>query len=86
MSDLDELKKLLATNKLVFGTNETMKKLRQGKITRVYVSSNCNQMTKRDLHNLCTLTNIPCADLAQTKDEMGVLCKKQFAISVIGAV
>ena len=81
-----DLKKALIANKLIFGTEETMKKLRLGKITKVYLSSNVDQTTKTDVTRICTLTNIPCIELTQTNDEIGVLCKKSFAISVVGAV
>ncbi len=85
MDDLTDFKNLLAAKKLVFGKEETVKKLRQGKITKVYLSSNCDQMTKRDFHNLCFLNNTPCVDLTQTNEEIGVICKKPYTISVVGA-
>ncbi|TAL56034.1 MAG: hypothetical protein EPN86_02895, partial [Nanoarchaeota archaeon] len=41
MDAIEEIKKELKTDKLIIGVNETISLLRQGQLSRVFVSSNC---------------------------------------------
>ena len=79
-----ELKKLLAVNKLVLGTDETLKLLRQGKLHKVFFAANCSPQAKGDIQQYCKAGAVECVELAQSNEEIGVLCKKPFAISVVG--
>lgn len=81
-----ELKKLLASNKLVFGSEEALKLLRQGKLERVFLSANCSPIVKSDIESLCKTGNIECVVLTQSNDEIGVICRKPFSISVVGVM
>ena len=79
-----DLKKLLAANKLVIGTDETLKGLRKGKIKKVFLSSNVEAQVKGDVENLGRLGEVEIVQLDKTNEEIGVLCKKPFAISIVG--
>ncbi len=83
---VSEVKKLMSASKLVLGANETVKLLRQGKLARVFVSTNCSPQMRSDLENACKIAGIDVVELNQTSDEIGVLCKKPFAISVVGVL
>ncbi len=79
-----ELKKVLESKKAVIGTEETIKLIRQGKIMKVFLSSNCAPQAMDDIKRLCKINNVEIVELAQNNDEIGVLCRKPFAISVVG--
>ncbi|MEM3154937.1 MAG: ribosomal L7Ae/L30e/S12e/Gadd45 family protein, partial [Candidatus Woesearchaeota archaeon] len=79
-----ELKKVLESKKVVLGTDETLKLLRQGKIKKVYITSNCEGNAKEDIERLCKVAEVECVELSQSNDEIGVICKKPFAVSVVG--
>jgi len=79
-----ELQKLLVEGKLVFGSKETLKLLREGKAKKVFVSSNCKESVKEDVERYCSLGGVECVGLEQAADEVGTLCRKPFSISVIG--
>ncbi len=79
-----ELKKSLASNKLVLGTEETVKLLRKGKVQKVILASNCDPQVRGDIQKYCGIGSVECVELPQTNEELGVLCKKPFAISVVG--
>ncbi len=81
-----ELQKLLANNKLVFGTQQTLKLLREGKAKKVFLMSNCKPSVKKDVEKYCGLNNVECVELSQTGEEAGTLCRKPFSISVIGVL
>ena len=81
---VEEFKKLQAADKLVIGKEETVKLLRQGKAQKIFLASNCDPQVKDDIGQYCKLGNIECVELSQSNDEIGVLCRKPFAISVVG--
>jgi large subunit ribosomal protein L30e len=81
-----EIRKLLTEKRLVLGTERTMKLVRQGKLAKVYLSSNCPPKLKDDLNRYCALSSIECQDVGVPNEELGVWCKKPFAISVVGVL
>jgi large subunit ribosomal protein L30e len=81
-----EIRKLLADKRLVLGTERAQKLVRQGKLAKMYLSSNCPPSLKEDLVKYCALAGIECQELPVSNDELGVWCKKPFAISVVGVL
>jgi len=81
-----ELKKLFAEGKLVLGTDETLKGLRKKKVNKVFLAANCDPVVKEDIERLCALGSVACVQLAQSNEEVGVICKKPFAIAVVGVI
>lgn len=83
---VEDLRKLLTADKLVFGNEDVLKLLRKGKLQKVVVASNCNGSIKDDFSRYCEMAGVECLEIAQSSDEVGVLCRKPFAISVIGVL
>jgi large subunit ribosomal protein L30e len=81
-----ELKKLMASEKLVLGSERTIKMLRDGKISKVYLSSNCDKGKKEAVMYLCKLDNVPVEQLDKSSEDVGVICRKPFSISIIGVL
>ncbi|RMD58659.1 50S ribosomal protein L30 [Candidatus Woesearchaeota archaeon] len=81
-----ELQKLLAEGKLVFGAERTLKLLREGKVRKVFLASNCKQSVKEDVERFCEVGSIDCVALEQSGEEVGTLCRKPFSIAVVGVV
>ena len=79
-----EIKELLEQGKLIVGTNTTMNALRQGTLSAVFISANCKQQTKGDIEQHAKIGKIEVVQLTQPNDEVGIICKKPFAISVLG--
>ncbi len=89
MAEMDtstELKRLLAQNKLVLGTDETLKLLRQKKVQKVLLTANVDPKVRDDAERLCKLAGVECQMIVQKSDEVGAICKKPFAISVVAVV
>jgi len=89
MADMDvgtELKRLLAQDKLVFGAEETIKLVRQKKVQKVLLTSNVNPSVREEVERLCKIQGIECANIAQRSDEIGAICKKPFAISIVAVI
>ena len=83
---VSEFKKFFETKKLIIGTDETLKSLRSGRLVKVFIASNCDVSLKSDLLQLCKIGNVELVDLKMSSDEVGVICKKPFSVSVVGAV
>lgn len=86
MVDISEVKKLLKSKNLIIGTQRTVKYLKLGKLSRVYISSNCPIEVKNDLAYYGELSETPILELEQTNEELGAICKKSFFISVLSVL
>lgn len=83
MAALEEIRKNLGKEKMVIGQNETMKNLKLSKVEKVFLASNCKPSVRNDMEYYCKLNKIPLIILEIPNDELGIVCKKQFAISII---
>ena len=78
-----EIKKLLGSEKLVIGTDEVLKNLRNGKVQKVFLSSNCNTSTKDDVKHFADFSDAEVIELEIPNDELGTICKKPFSVSIL---
>jgi len=83
---LSDIKKDLKTRKIIIGTKVVMKNLKLNKLEKIYVASNCNKSSKKELEYYSKLLKIPVVKLKQPNDELGVICKKQYSISMLGVL
>ena len=81
---LGEIRGILKENLAVLGEQRTLKLLRAGKLKKVFVAANVSSFVKEDLRRYGQLSNVAVVDLTLSNEEIGVLCKKPFLISVIG--
>ena len=81
---MEDLKKALQEKKVIIGADRILKKLRNGKLERVYLSSNCPEILKEDIKHLSKLHKIQVKELKEDNEQLGLVCKKQFSISVLG--
>ena len=81
---MEDLKKALQENKVIIGMDRVLKKLRIGKLQRVYLSSNCPENFKEDIKHLGKIHKIEIIEAKKDNEELGIICKKQFSISVLG--
>lgn len=82
-NSLEEIKKILKTNKLVIGSDRTLKNLKKGDVSKVFLSSNCAHNLEKDIKGYCRISKTDVAVLDKTNEELGVICKKPFSISVL---
>lgn len=77
-----KIKKSIDDKKAVFGINEVLSELRISNLTEVLLASNCTPEMENEVNSLADKT--PVLKLERANDELGVICKKPFSISVIG--
>ncbi len=80
---LEELRKALKEKTITFGTEKTLKMLRNGKVKKVFISSNCSETVKQTINHYAKMSNIEVIQLELPNDEIGLACKKPFSISVL---
>jgi len=80
----DEIRKELKSGKLIIGTERTLKRLRAGKLKKIYVSANCPSSVKEDITTYSDISSVEVIKLKQQNDELGVICRKPYFISVLG--
>jgi len=81
--DISEIRKLLKEKKMIIGTQRTLKNLKLGKIKKVYLSSNCSEKAKESIAHYSELSKASVVKLKYPNDELGLLCKRSFSISVL---
>jgi len=82
--NIAEIRKLLKQKNIIIGAGRTLKNLKLGKIKKVYLSSNCSEKTSQSIKHYSGLSKASVVKLKYPNDELGILCKKPFSISVLG--
>lgn len=78
-----EIKKLIEVKNLVIGSERTIKNLKLGKVEKVIISSNCAEKMVDDINYYAGLSKAETIKVNYLNDELGVICKKSFSISVL---
>ncbi|MBI2581042.1 ribosomal L7Ae/L30e/S12e/Gadd45 family protein [Candidatus Woesearchaeota archaeon] len=86
MEALTELRKHVQSSKFVIGTSEVMKLLKHNKLARIFAASNCPASIKDGLKHYGAMADCEIVELEIPNDELGVMCKKPFSISVAGVL
>jgi len=85
-SALDIVRNAQKTDKLVIGLETTMNALRNNNIEYVFVASNAPQNMIEDLEHNSTVAETLISQLKVNSEDLGVACKKQFRVTVVGVL
>ena len=78
-----EIKKMLKAGNVLIGTERAIKNLKLGKVQKVLVSSNCPTGVEKDINYYAGLSGAEFHKIDYPNDELSVICKKPFSISVL---
>jgi len=78
-----EIRKLVKAGNFIVGTERAIKNLKLGKVDKVIVSSNCPEKVIADLERYASLSKAETFRAAYPNEELGVICKKPYSISVL---
>jgi|SRR3989338_3560823 len=81
--DSAEIKKMLKSGNVILGTERAIKNLRLGRVQKVLISSNCPVGLEKDLNYYAGLSGAELHKLEYPNDELSIICKKPFSISVL---
>ena len=82
--EIAEIKSIAKSEKIIIGTEKTLKSLKRGEIEKIFVSSNCPEKVKSDIAHYCKVGKSKMIPLNFSNEELGEICKKPFSISVLG--
>jgi len=82
--DLKELKVKLQENKVVIGVDRVLKGLKGKNLSKVFLASNAPKKIKEDVQYYAKLAGTPLSELSLDNEELGLFCKKNFFIVVLG--
>ena len=82
--EIIDLKKELEDKRMIFGTKQSLKFLKEGLLSKAYLANNCSAEIKEDIVYNAGLANVPVIILKIDNEELGSLCKKHFFVSVLG--
>ncbi len=82
--ELKELRALVQEGKTVIGAERVLKELIKGKMAKIFLASNCPPKVREDVTHNAALANTIIFPLSQNGIELGVWCRKNFMISVVG--
>ncbi|MBC8444468.1 ribosomal L7Ae/L30e/S12e/Gadd45 family protein [Candidatus Woesearchaeota archaeon] len=83
---IKEVKDTLKDGKVVLGAEQTTKLMKQGKLNKVFLSSNCKEDVQKDLQKYAKISKVKLVNLSIPNKELGIICKKPFSISMIGVL
>ncbi len=78
---MDELTKALDEKTLVLGKDRTLKKLKKGEVSKVFLANNCSDEIKEEI--LKNKNKAEIIELDISNEELNIRCKKPFNISVL---
>ncbi|MBN1386218.1 ribosomal L7Ae/L30e/S12e/Gadd45 family protein [Candidatus Woesearchaeota archaeon] len=81
-----ELLKMMESGKAIMGTEKTIKSIKLGRIDRVLVASNAADSTLSELKRYQGISEFRIEKVDATNDELGAMCKRRHAISVLGVL
>lgn len=84
VSKIEEIRKILGTEKLIIGTDKVVKSIKKGNLSKVFLASNINPAVRKQLEYYSKLAKIEIILLDKSNEELGAFCKKPFKISVLG--
>ncbi len=78
---MSNLREDLKKNKPILGLKVALKRLRNNKVSKVYVASNSH--AKDQLFNLGKSMGVEVVVVEEPSNALGILCKKSYSVSVI---
>lgn len=85
MVTFDDLRKMLTEekDKVIIGARRTLKMIKNGKVEKVFLAKNVPEDIKNDILYYSKIGNFEVEILNYTNEEIGLLLKKPFKISVV---
>ena len=81
---LKELKDKLVQEKVIIGSDIVMKELKKGNLNKIFLASNCRDDIKKEITHFANIQKVPVELLELSNEDLGVLCKKNFFVAVLG--
>ena len=81
-----EIRKNLKSDKLLLGARTCLKQLKLGNLQKLFLASNCPKDLTEDVEHYSRLGNVELVKLDIANDELGILCKRQHTVVMLGVL
>ena len=81
--NVQEIRKLLKEDRIVIGTDIGLKNLKLGKVEKIFLASNYDN---KEIKDLAKISKVDVVVVKQANDDLGTLCRKPFAISMLSVI
>ena len=82
MNVKQEIRKCVEEKKVIIGTERTIKALKKGSLSKVFLAANTSADVVAEVNALANKAEV--VVLKENNEELGTICKKPFFISVLG--
>ena len=79
-----EISKAIEGGKAIIGKEQTLKKIKQEKIKKVYMAKNTPPELRKEIEILSKVENVEVIPLNIKSDQLGVIAGKKYNILVLG--
>ncbi len=79
-----EIKSYRKQDRLVFGAKQATQLMRDYSAEKVYLAANCPDGVRREIEQYGRLSDVQVSVLEIASDELGVLCRRQHRVLVLG--
>ena len=82
---LEDLQKAVRDQKIIVGAKQTLRALKVGKVAKIFLAANCPDDLRKGILHYARLAKVEVEPLSQASDEVSLLCKKTFLVSVVSS-
>jgi len=88
MDVIEEIRRLMLTQpeKLVIGSRRTIKYLKLGKVSKVFIAKNAPEDIRSDIEYYAKLGNVEVINVNLNNEELGAVLKKPFKVAVLSVL
>lgn len=86
MDEIEQIKKVIETGEVSFGTRSVEKLLKAKTAKLIVISENCPKETRADIENHAKIAGVPIYNYNGTSLKLGEVCRKPFPISTMAIV
>ncbi|MDP3640111.1 MAG: ribosomal L7Ae/L30e/S12e/Gadd45 family protein [Nanoarchaeota archaeon] len=83
---LSEVRQALVAGNALIGAETVLKQLRSGNLKKVFLAKNCPVRVRADVEQYAQLGSVPVVTLLLNNEELGIICKKNFFVAVLGVL
>jgi len=74
---------VVKSGRAFYGVNQSANAVEAGRAVALIISDNCPEETRKELEKHATLSSIPIIDYPGSSRDLGIACRKPFAVSVL---
>jgi len=79
-----DIRKIAESGTALMGVRETLKALRAKSLAKVFLAKNAEKENRADVMHYAQLAGTEVVDTTYTGDELGIICKRQHSVTILG--